>query len=119
MRPKAQRWPQIAGPLTGIAPPDCTHVAAMDKRRGKWFIYVRYQPTWQLATPSLSTVTIYYDRIPLEIQRGWLVNYFGTKVIVREGDTKVHLLRLNCFSFQREANICCQGFKHLLVVGLG
>ena len=61
----------------------------MDTRRAKWFIYVRYQSTWQIATPSLSTVTIYYNHIPLEIQRGWLVNYFGTKVVVREGETKV------------------------------
>ena len=61
----------------------------MDARKARWFIYVRYEKTWQIDTPSLSTVTIYYNQIPLEIQRGWLVNYFGTKVIVSQGETKV------------------------------
>ncbi|KAL5266141.1 hypothetical protein ACHWQZ_G006705 [Mnemiopsis leidyi] len=60
----------------------------MDTKSGIWFVYVRYQETWQISTSSLSTVTLYYKGVPLEIQRGWLVNYFGTKVVIQQGQTK-------------------------------
>jgi len=61
----------------------CTYVMAMDCRFAQWFVYGRF--TQFGAASSLETVTVYSGGSVLELQRGWIINNNGEKLIITVG----------------------------------
>jgi len=59
----------------------CDNVLAMDCEFGRWFVYGRMRPCGKTGGSCLETVTAYVDYEVLELQRGWLVNQNGKKIV--------------------------------------
>lgn len=59
----------------------CDSILAMDCEAARWFVYGRMRPCGDSEGSCLETVTVYVDGEGLELQRGWLVNSNGQKVM--------------------------------------
>lgn len=59
----------------------CDNVLAMDCESARWFVYGRMRPCGRSGGSCLEAVTVYIDHEALELQRGWLVNRNGKKIV--------------------------------------
>ncbi|XP_063688049.1 uncharacterized protein LOC134821265 isoform X2 [Bolinopsis microptera] len=66
----------------------CDNVLAMDCEMGRWFVYGRMRPCGKTGGSCLETVTAYVDSEVLELQRGWLVNQNGGKIVPKNHPNK-------------------------------
>jgi len=62
---------------------ECTYVLAMDCMSAQWIIYGDFVSCG--AGTCLSSVTIYVNYVPIELQRGWILNMNGRKNRFVEG----------------------------------
>lgn len=59
----------------------CDNVLAMDCKMARWFVYGRLRPCGREDGSCLESVTVYVGRDVVELQRGWLVNDNGEKIV--------------------------------------
>jgi len=85
----------------------CDNVLAMDCEMGRWFVYGRMRPCGKSDGSCLETVTAYVDTEVLELQRGWLVNRNGGKVVPKNhiGEEIVVEGRFNNFTLLFDGSI--------------
>lgn len=85
----------------------CDNVLAMDCEMGRWFVYGRMRPCGRSGGSCLETVTAYVDNEILELQRGWLVNRNGGKVVPKNhiGEKMNVAGRYNNFTLEFDGTI--------------
>jgi len=76
---------------------DCNYVLSMDCDWGEWVVYGNFKqcgPT-DLTASCLIDVTVFYNNIGLNLQRGWIVVYRGEKVkLVYKGEVMVEDIKI-------------------------
>ena len=71
----------------------CDNVLAMDCESARWFVYGRMRPCGKTGGSCLESVTVFVDGEMLELQRGWLVNRNGKKVVTKNRKGKKRVLK--------------------------
>ena len=66
----------------------CDSVLAMDCTYGNWFVYGRMRACGFSEGSCLEAVTVYVQDEVLELQRGWLVNRNGKKIVPKNRPNK-------------------------------
>ncbi|KAL5250858.1 hypothetical protein ACHWQZ_G016561 [Mnemiopsis leidyi] len=85
----------------------CDNVLAMDCEMARWFVYGRMRPCGRSGGSCLETVTVYVDYEILELQRGWLVNRNGGKIVPKNHPNKKIIVegRRNNFTLEFDGAI--------------
>ena len=73
----------------------CDNVLAMDCESASWFVYGRMRPCGKTGGSCLESVTIFVGDDVLELQRGWLVNRNGKKLVTKNSKNKEIVVKGN------------------------
>ena len=73
----------------------CDNVLAMDCESASWFVYGRMRPCGNTGGSCLESVTIFVGDDVLELQRGWLVNRNGKKLVTKNSKNKEIVVKGN------------------------
>jgi len=66
----------------------CDNLLAMDCDKGSWYVYGRMTPCGDSGS-CLEAVTLYIGTETIELQRGWLLNRYGKKIVTKNSPNKV------------------------------